>query len=283
MPNANNILEWIEIGKVCTYLAASDVKKQTFLGTNVMDKLQAEKIYLVNDSVEWGYTYDNNTAALDLVNDYQIALCGKYTAAARAIISGSSGGSTVVVIGDGNTCYTVAWNKVQLVIGDPAAAIPTGFTTPNAGDNTVIIPYGVMPNSETIFYQGIFVKKNPSDDFNYTPFYNGTTDTTYVFSQVFEDGFSLEFNIAQILSVGNCGGGSATGGTGLLSVVFTVTADGNTITVPQLANGAVFVLAIKGMQPLDTTYVTQTDDVLDFSAVGGVTLNENITILYLPA
>jgi hypothetical protein len=79
MPNSNNIAEWIQIGKLCIPISIADINRNLMLNKNNQDELLPYKLRLVNKAVQFGYANDNNTARLDLVNEYQIALCGRYT------------------------------------------------------------------------------------------------------------------------------------------------------------------------------------------------------------
>lgn len=73
-------------------------------------------------------------------------------------------------------------------------------------------------------------------------------------------------------------GSPSTGNSTIIDVI--PVADASTIIVPALA-GFTFMLAVKGAVPYNRAYIGQTGSTLDFTAVGGVTAGERITIFYI--
>ena len=90
-----------------------------------------------------------------------------------------------------------AFAIVELVVNDPTQANPAGAPTPADQATQVTLNYKVIPNSETIFYQGVIVRKSPSFDFSYTPQYLPTT-TNYLFNYPLNAGALLKFNFSII-------------------------------------------------------------------------------------
>lgn len=72
---------------------------------------------------------------------------------------------------------------------------------------------------------------------------------------------------------------ASSGSGALFGIDVRVVADASTLTVSALS-GKTFMLAVKGAQPFNSDYVSQTETTLDFTSVGGVVTGELITIFY---
>ena len=76
----------IMIAKVSQYLAENDIEKKGLYGGG-MDLLLPKKIYCVRKNVSWMYDMNSSDSSLQATTNYLYALCGKYAAAAQAILS----------------------------------------------------------------------------------------------------------------------------------------------------------------------------------------------------
>lgn len=279
MPQLQSIPTIIAIGKISAPLAMADADKQRFRRGNALGENLWIQITVVTWFIEQRYFTFPDDPTLFATCNYLYQLCGKYALQALNII-GNTG--TVVQFTNNGTCVNVAWNKVQLIIGDPSAAIPTNSPTPNDGDTTALLPYAIMPKSENVTYQGIPVKLYPSMDFNYLATYSSAS-TNYAFKvgtdpAPLSAGYGLEFEFAQILSSGPCSAGGGIG-TGLQAVRVLSTQTGDTLTVPQLGT---FVSILIAGRVYDDEDITQIGQDLDCSKAGGVESGKEYLTTYYP-
>ncbi len=218
------------------------------------------------------------TTSIVATTNYLWSLLGVYGKKALGALGHGGGEVIIIPTGSGGTVISIAGQVVQLIVGDPSKANPTGSPTPNAGDTVVTLNYRVFPDSENIFYQGGIVKKYPGDGDNYyIPIYGATT-TTYTFLVPFTDMFALKFDFMRIVNQGSGGGGTGLG-TGLQAVYVTATTTGNTLTVPEL--GTFISALIRGAEYYKPV-ITQTGQDLDLTLVGGTIAGETYVIFYYP-
>lgn len=81
----------IDIAKVSQYLYTNDISNGSLFVKRGLNPIQPFLIYRVRKSVEWMYNTDPNYSNLPQVANYLLYLCGGYTAAALAAISGGGG------------------------------------------------------------------------------------------------------------------------------------------------------------------------------------------------
>lgn len=190
--------------------------------------------------------------------------------------TGAGGGSTQETL-------TFDWQEIQMIVGDPYSSSVSGVNVPADGANIITIPFAVMPKSEIFTYQGVKIKRNPSDDFNFTPTYN-TNSTTYEFSESLSGGYSLDLQFSFITSRSPAYVASTTSApvnSGLQVKTVHVAATGNTIHVSGLTGTLKMVVQngnvwMPGQVVQDITDIT----LLDFTSVGGVVAGQDILILY---
>lgn len=97
---AYSYLNYINIGKVSTYLANSNTAKGVLFGGRIYPNLPTI-LAMETDSVNWIYEYDNTDSTLTETTAYLYALCGKYAVQAIPLVTGggsSSGGTTPQII-----------------------------------------------------------------------------------------------------------------------------------------------------------------------------------------
>lgn len=82
--------EILQIAAYSQSLATKDILNSGLYGGG-MDLQLPRKIYCVRQNLKWMYNLDNSNTSLTGVGNYLIALCNKYFAAARPLIT--SGGS----------------------------------------------------------------------------------------------------------------------------------------------------------------------------------------------
>lgn len=98
------IQDIIDLGKVSIYLSANYTAKQGLFGGSVIKPTPPFQIAMVTDALEWGYTGGAQTATgLRQTANYLYWLCGKFQLEAQQIISGSSGGGSVIPPAGGST------------------------------------------------------------------------------------------------------------------------------------------------------------------------------------
>jgi hypothetical protein len=277
-PTILPITQILQAAKLGGGFAAIDRDKSKRLKTSFPDWYLPEKIQFLRKRVQYRYDINPNDLTLRDTANLLWSLLGKY--GLKALLALSQGG-TVIQFNNNNQVINVVANHVQVVIGDPTQAVPISTPTPSDGDTSITLPYAILPLSENITYAGAPLSKiNPSLDNNWRPTY-GSTSTMYVFSFPLSEGMGLEFEFLQIVSTssssGGGGGGSTT--TGLQAIVFIAPSTGNTFTVSVLGT---FVSAIVGSVSYDANTIIQTGTTLDFSAIGGLTFGDSITIFYYP-
>jgi hypothetical protein len=76
----------IRIAKVSQYLAENDIDKKGLYGGG-MDLLLPKKLYSIRKNVSWMYQMNPSDSSLQATANYLLALCGRYGAAAQAILS----------------------------------------------------------------------------------------------------------------------------------------------------------------------------------------------------
>lgn len=76
----------IKIAKVSQYLAENDIDKKGLYGGG-MDLLLPKKIFCVRKNVSWMYEMNPSDSSLQATTNYLYALCGRYAAAAQAILT----------------------------------------------------------------------------------------------------------------------------------------------------------------------------------------------------
>jgi len=167
--------------------------------------------------------------------------------------------------------------RVQFRVGVPTSILPSGYPIMNDGDTVYIIPVPVVDDSELVFYMGVPVDRYVPDDTNPDFYYEisyGALNAVITFSQPVSIYSGVKINFMQNISNASFNGG-------LQSVEITAPTTGNTLTVAALASKT-FVTATTGTQAFinDVSQVTQSGTVLDFTAVGGVTAGQKITIFY---
>lgn len=93
---AYSYLDYINIGKVSTYLANSNTAKGILFGGRIYPNLPTI-LAMETDSVNWIYEYDNTDSTLTTTTAYLYALCGKYAVQAIPVITGGGGGSVTPI------------------------------------------------------------------------------------------------------------------------------------------------------------------------------------------
>jgi len=96
---AYTYIDYINIGKVSTYLSRADVSKGSLFGARIAGRNPQLPLTLAmeTDSVNWIYEYDSTYSDLTVTTRYLYALCGKYGVQAIPIITGGGGGSVTPV------------------------------------------------------------------------------------------------------------------------------------------------------------------------------------------
>src|SRR6478609_1617241 len=127
----NTILECAKLAQ--GYSAIDRAKKNTLYG-GLINNLMPEKIYFVRKSIQHRYDISPNDSTLLGTSNYLWSLLGVY--GLRALSALGQGGGEVIIIptGSGGTVISIAGQIVELVVGDPSQAIPSGSPTPSDGD-----------------------------------------------------------------------------------------------------------------------------------------------------
>ncbi len=276
-PTALTVPTILDCAKIGVGYAATDRAKKNSLLGGLINNLMPEKIYLIWKSIQPIFDVNPNDPTLKETTNYLWSLLGVY--GLRALNALGQGGGEVIIIptGSGGIVISIAGQIVELVVGDPSQANPTGAPTPNDGDTIVTLNYKVMPSSENIFYQGVPVKLYPDTDFWYVPIYGDTT-TTYTFRDPLVDGFALKFDFMKI--TGESSGGTGSLSSGLQAIYVVAQTTGDTLTVVEL--GTFMFLSLRN-QTWDTSSITQTGTSLDLSLIGGITAGEVALIFYYPS
>lgn len=269
----------LQVAKIAQGYAAIDRAKKSTLYGGFIPNLLPEKIYLIRRSIQYQYDKNQFNTTLRGTSNYLWSLLGVY--GIRGLNALGIGGS-VIIDTSGGQVISVVDDKVQLVVGDNSQSIPNTIPAPTVGGFAITLPYQIVPKSEIIFYQGVDVKLNPSNDFNYIASY-GTSSTTYTFYNnttdlaSFTNGFGFEFNFDRIVATSSGGGTSVFNALQAINLV--VPTSGNALIVSQLGT---FIAAIQSNISYNNSQIIQTGTSLDWSAVGGVFAGEIITVFYYP-
>ncbi len=266
----------LQVAPLAGGFAAKD-RAVSKLNGGAIEPLLPDKIFFVWKRVQNRYDKDPTDTSLRATANTLWTLLGKY--GLQALDSLGQGGGEVIIVptGSAGTVISIQGQIVELVVGDPSQANPTGAPTPNDGDTTVTLNFKVMPNTENIFYNGVPVKLYPDTDFWYVPIYGATT-TTYTFRDPLTDGFALKFDFMKITNQSSGGTGV---GNGLQAVYVTATTTSNTLTVDEL--GTFMFMSLRNQSWDASTPITQTGTSLDLTAIGGINAGEVALIFYYPS
>lgn len=259
----------LDAAKLAGGYAILDREKNNKLFGGMPEQKLPEKIHFVEGRIQKVFDHNSSDSTLRLTSNFLWTLLGKY--GLRAVNSLDPSGTTIVQASQSGQLITIAYRYIQFVVGDSSSVQPSGFLGMNDGDVLYVVPFPTATDSESIFRQSISLPRAPISDSNYTITY-GTSTTSILFSNPVSDFELIQMHLWENLTPG-------IGGAGLQYVSVTVVTTASTLVVSEIS-GKSFVLASTGAQTFDDTYVIQTGTTLDFSAVGGVTAGQQITIFF---
>lgn len=186
------ITTYLNIARICQYLAADGNSMKLLLQGGGNRPSQSALLNIVRESVQWKYDIDPNDSALPKQANYMYSLCNPYVHAAQAIIDSGSTGS-IVNPSTGNN-VTIATPFVQFRVGDPGVPM-------TAGQTTLTLNYaGVVNPSVEITLDGSELPYGEDESTSYTVTYNPTT-VVIVFSVAVANGQLYVIHMIQLVNV----------------------------------------------------------------------------------
>lgn len=168
------IVTYLNIARICQYLAADGNSRKLLLQGGGNRHSQSALLFVTRESVQWQYDIDPNASHLPKMANYMYSLCNPYVHNAQAIIDSGSTGS-IVNPSTGNN-VTIATPFIQFRIGDVGAPMV-------AGETSLTLNYaGVVNPSVEITLDGVEIPygSDPAN-FEYTVTYNAN-NVVIVFS-----------------------------------------------------------------------------------------------------
>lgn len=183
---------YINISKVCQYLAADGSARNVLFKGNNARPNQSRLIYMVRKAVEWLFNLNPDDELLSQQANYLYSLCNPYVAEANRIINAGTTGNIV----DPNTGQdvTIQTPNPQFRVGDPGALMTAGETELTLGYSGVVNP------SLEITLDGVEIPYGDPNVFSFTATYNAN-DVVIVFNAPVQDGQLFNIHLIRLVPV----------------------------------------------------------------------------------
>lgn len=186
------ITTYLNIARVCQYLAADSNSSKLLLQGGGNRPRQSQLLNIVRDSVQWLYDLDPNNEALPIQANYMYSLCNPYVNQALTIINAGTTGN-IVNPSTGNN-VTIATPLVQFRVGDVGAPMV-------AGETSLTLNYaGVVNPSIEITVDGIEMPYAEDESQSYSVTYN-PTNVVIVFTEGVSNGQLFMIHMVQLVNV----------------------------------------------------------------------------------
>lgn len=187
------ITTYLNIARICQYLAADGNSKKLLLQGGGNRPAQSALLNIVRESVQWLYDLNPNDSGLPKQANYMYSLCNPYVHQAE-IIAGAGMAGVVINPSTGNL-VTYAFPVYQFRVGD------ISISPMQPGQTVLTIPYaGIINPSVEVTLGGTEIPYGDSEQFSFTATYN-PTNVQIVFSNPVEEGWLFIIHLAQLISV----------------------------------------------------------------------------------
>lgn len=186
------VTTYLNIARVCQYLAADGNSNQLLLQGSGNRPRQSQLLKIVRESVQWLSDFDPNNASLSIQANYMYSLCNPYVNQALTIIN--AGGTGNIVNPSTGNQVTIATPLVQFRVGDVGAPMV-------AGETTLTLNYaGVINPSIEITLDGTELPYDDNNQISYTATYN-PTNIQIVFNQGVQNTQLYMIHFVQLVNV----------------------------------------------------------------------------------
>lgn len=181
MAQVQSIPITIGYAKICQYLSANSVAKNSVLSWDVPNFNIQQEIYMERKAIEWAYGNNPNNTTLPLAAQYLYSLCGQYLSQAE-IISGNTSGQ--IVNPSTGAVSTIQFFLLQFEIGATGSLM-------NAGNTSLVLNFPYI-NQKSVFvnYGGVALPITTTDTIGQQTFsvVYGTNNSTLTFQYPVKNG-----------------------------------------------------------------------------------------------
>lgn len=189
---AVQVSTYLNIARVCQYLAADGYSQNLLFKSDASRSKQAVLLFMTRKAINWQNNLDSTNADLPKMANYMYSLCDPYVREAKRIIS-AGGTGNIVNPSTGNN-VTIQTPFVQFRVGDPGAPIV-------AGDTTLILNYtGVVNPSIEITVDGVEMPYAEDESQSYTATYN-PTNVVIEFTEGVGNGQLFIIHMVQLVNI----------------------------------------------------------------------------------
>ena len=186
------ITTYLNIARICQYLAADGNSKKLLFQGGGNRPNQSALLFIVRESVQWQYDIDPDESTLPKQANYMYSLCNPYVHDAQVIIGSGSTGN-IVNPSTGNN-VTIATPFVQFRVGDPGALM-------TAGETTLTLNYaGVVNPSVEITVDGVEMPYAEDESQSFSATYN-PTNIVIEFTEGVSNGQLFIIHMVQLVNV----------------------------------------------------------------------------------
>lgn len=189
---AVQVSTYLNIARVCQYLAADGYSKRSLFQGSDDRQRQAALLFMTRKVINWQNNLNPNNSNLPKMSNYMYSLCNPYVREANRIIDAGDTGN-IVNPSTGNN-VTIATPFIQFRVGDVGALM-------TAGQTSLVLNYaGVVNPSIEITVDGVEMPYFEDESQSYTATYN-PTNVQIDFTEGVANGQLFIIHMVQLVNV----------------------------------------------------------------------------------
>lgn len=191
------IVTYLNIARICQYLAADGNSKKLLFKGGGNRASQSFLLNVTRNIIQWQYDLNPSDPDIPKMLLYMYSLCNPYIAQAQQIAGQGQAGQ--IINPSTGTTVTITNPNIQFTVGDPGALMDAG--------ETVLVLDGyenVINPSVMVFLDGVALAYGTeSDKVRYTVNYDRPNDRiTITFNQAVSNGQEYIIRFLQLINVG---------------------------------------------------------------------------------